>query len=94
MKFLTTAAFIFASVTNVNATTGTDGPRYDADKLKAYLDGSYQIAATTCFGTGEQTSGMNKICFYDCLGSAFAITIGATQLCPLTIKRQMSSFQP
>lgn len=25
--------------------------------------------AVTCFKTGEQISGLNKICFYDCLGS-------------------------
>ena len=39
------------------------------------------------FKTGEQTSGMNKICYYNCLGSTAAITIGAVQLCPLTIER-------
>ncbi|CAI2932461.1 conserved protein of unknown function [Aminobacter niigataensis] len=45
---------------------------------------SDQVAAV-CFKTGEQVSGMNKICYYDCLGSAVAITIGAVQLCPLSI---------
>jgi hypothetical protein len=44
-------------------------------------------AAVTCFKTGEKTSGFNKICYYDCLGSEAAITIGATQLCPLTIQQ-------
>jgi hypothetical protein len=29
---------------------------------------------------------MNKICFYDHLGSEVAITISATSLCPLTIE--------
>ena len=43
--------------------------------------------SVTCFKTGEQTDGLNKICFYDCVGSAAAITIGAAQLCPLTITR-------
>lgn len=43
--------------------------------------------AVTCFKTGEQVSGMNKICFYDCLGSAAAITISSVKLCPLTINR-------
>lgn len=47
-----------------------------------------QIAQnTTCFFKREETSGMNKICYYDCLGSLTAITIGSAQLCPLTIKR-------
>jgi hypothetical protein len=41
--------------------------------------------ATTCFKSGEQTSGMNKICYYNCLGSQAAITISAVALCPLTI---------
>lgn len=43
--------------------------------------------ATTCFATGSKTAGMNKICFYDCLGSEYAITVGAAELCPLTINR-------
>ena len=43
-------------------------------------------AAVTCFKTGEQTSGMNKICYYDCVGSSKAITISATSLCPLSIR--------
>ncbi|MEI8180760.1 hypothetical protein, partial [Aestuariivirga sp.] len=38
--------------------------------------------AVMCFSKGEQLSGMNKICYYDCMGSAAAITIGAAQLCP------------
>lgn len=42
--------------------------------------------AVLCFKSGEQQSGMNKICYYDCLGSTFAITIGAAQLCPLSVK--------
>lgn len=45
------------------------------------------MAGITCFKTGEQTSGMNKICYYDCLGSPAAITISAVSLCPLSIKR-------
>jgi hypothetical protein len=43
--------------------------------------------ATTCFKTGERTSGMNKICYYDCLGSEAAITISSVELCPLSIDR-------
>lgn len=41
--------------------------------------------AVMCFATGEQVSGMNKICYYDCLGSAKAITIKSFELCPLSI---------
>lgn len=43
--------------------------------------------AAVCFKTGERTSGMNKICYYDCLGSEVAITIRSAELCPLTIQR-------
>ena len=43
------------------------------------------LAGVTCFKSGEQTSGMNKICYYNCLGSTKAITISSTSLCPLTI---------
>ena len=44
-------------------------------------------SATTCFKKGEYTSGFNKICIYDCMGSDVAITISNIQLCPLTIQR-------
>ena len=47
---------------------------------------TYQRPAVTCFKQSEYTSGFNKICNYSCLGSARAITIGNTQLCPLTIR--------
>jgi hypothetical protein len=43
--------------------------------------------AVACYNTGEETSGLNKICFYDCLGSRAAITIAAHELCPLWITR-------
>lgn len=58
-----------------------------SSKLKSFVEGSEYQVAVLCFKTGERVDGMNKICFYDCLGSAAAITIGATQLCPLSINR-------
>ena len=42
---------------------------------------------THCIKTGEQTAGHNKICKYNCAGSISAITIGAAQICPMTIKK-------
>lgn len=39
----------------------------------------------TCFKSGEETSGMNKICYYNCLGSTVAINVSSVALCPLTI---------
>ena len=53
---------------------------------KLSLENNMKMAAVTCFKTGERTSGMNKICFYDCLGSEVAITISNVALCPLSIK--------
>lgn len=41
--------------------------------------------AVMCFKKSENTSGMNKMCFYDCLGSTVAINIKTYELCPLTI---------
>ncbi len=48
--------------------------------------GEYEIAAVTCFKSGERTSGMNKICYYDCLSSEAAITVNSYDLCPLSIR--------
>jgi hypothetical protein len=45
-----------------------------------------QLTGMTCFLTGEQMSGMNKICYYDCAGSSAAITVSSVSLCPLTIQ--------
>ncbi len=66
-------------------------------KIKAFILGSVLITsmiyptmvanATTCFYQNEQISGMNKICYYNCLGSTAAITISSVKLCPLTINR-------
>ena len=44
-----------------------------------------QVAAT-CFKSGEQASGTNKICFYNCMGSQVAVNVGLVDLCPLTIE--------
>ncbi len=40
--------------------------------------------AATGFLKGERVSGMNKICYYDVLGSTYTINIGMVELCPLT----------
>ena len=46
-----------------------------------------QQLALICFNTGEESSGLNKICYYDCGGSRAAITVRSTSLCPLSINR-------
>ena len=45
------------------------------------------VGSETCFSTSEKVDGLNKICFYSCPSGDAAITIGATALCPLSIKR-------
>jgi len=51
------------------------------------LGGISLAAAATCFFDRDETSGLNKICFYKCASGPAAITIGAAKLCPLTIQR-------
>jgi len=46
---------------------------------------SISAMAGTAFLKYERTSGLNKICVYDHLGSEVAITVKSYQLCPLTI---------
>ena len=43
--------------------------------------------AVICFKSGEQVSGTNKICYYDCLSGTVAITINSLSFFPLTIDR-------
>lgn len=43
--------------------------------------------AVMCVKTGEEVSGLNRICYYECLGSTAAITINAADLCPMSINR-------
>jgi hypothetical protein len=42
--------------------------------------------AMVCTFTGEQEqSGLNRICYYNCMGSKTAITVKATDICPIQI---------
>lgn len=61
--------------------------REPAQVLESFINGEEYKVAVLCFKTGERTSGMNKICYYDCLGSASAITISSVSLCPLSINQ-------
>ncbi len=42
--------------------------------------------AGTAFFTHDEVSGLNRICYYDYLGSTVAKTIKAYEICPLTIE--------
>lgn len=44
-------------------------------------------AAVWCTLTGEQTSGTNRICFYNCMGSQAATTVSIAAVCPIAIER-------
>lgn len=37
------------------------------------------------FYIGERMAGLNKICYYNDMGSTVAITISAMDLCPMSI---------
>lgn len=47
--------------------------------------GGYASAAT-CFKSGERTSGMNKVCYYDCTGSEATKNVSMAELCPMTMQ--------
>lgn len=46
-----------------------------------------QSRGTSCNFTRSVASGMNRICYYNCVGSGHAMTIGAAEICPLTTTR-------
>jgi hypothetical protein len=46
-----------------------------------------RATGSMCMKKREWTSGLNKNCVYDCLGSEAVETIGSAELCPLTINR-------
>lgn len=43
------------------------------------------VMASGCFLSHSYVSGMNRICIYDCIDGQRAITIDATDLCPLSL---------
>jgi len=46
-----------------------------------------QSRGTSCNFTRSVVSGMNRICYYNCVGSGHAMTVGAAEICPLTTTR-------
>lgn len=45
-----------------------------------------EIVLPTCFYRSEVISGLNKICYYDCISGTVAITVDGTDLCPLSFQ--------
>ena len=43
-----------------------------------------ELAATTGFLIGEKVSGLNRICYYDVLGSTYTLNVPAYEICPVT----------
>jgi hypothetical protein len=83
-------AALFVVVTAVSAGAGisalSDSRNSTAPNVSEPNSTPLQIALM-CFKSGEQISGMNKICYYNCMGSQAAITIKSFQLCPLSINQ-------
>ena len=85
-KLLTFVCVLIGVAAPATANTFEETWKYLINKTDPNLTAeSYQIAGT-CFASGEQTSGMNKICYYDCTSGTVAITIKSYKLCPLSIK--------
>ena len=60
----------------------------DGKSASEALSGSSSPRRTmTCFKTGEETGGLNKICRYDCVGNLVTTTVGSAQICPVQIQR-------
>ncbi|MDC1129828.1 hypothetical protein OAS92_04105 [Candidatus Pelagibacter sp.] len=49
--------------------------------------GLFSPSAVSCNKTGESTSGTNKICYYNCMGSTKTINVGSMQFCPININK-------
>jgi hypothetical protein len=46
-----------------------------------------QKVATTCILSGQQPSGTNKICVYECGGTTVTETVSASSECPQSVNR-------
>ena len=49
--------------------------------------GLFSPSTVSCNKTGETTSGTNKICYYNCMGSTKTINVGSMQFCPININK-------
>lgn len=69
-----------AALQNLGNTLQNYGNATNSSNSGAYTGQS----SATAFLTGERTQGFSKICIYNRLGSVESLTIGSTELCPLT----------
>lgn len=63
---------------------GQEGQVYQS---VAPLPAAAPTATMTCFIKGERQSGLNKLCFYDCLGSEYATNIASYGVCAPQVER-------
>jgi hypothetical protein len=55
--------------------------------LAVFMSSEWAAAQMICLFKSEQILGTKKLCYYDCGGSIFSITIDGLQLCPLSIRK-------
>jgi len=55
--------------------------------LAAFVLAGEATADMVCLLKSEQISGTKKLCYYNCGGLMYAITIDGLQLCPLSIRK-------
>ena len=55
--------------------------------LDSSSGGLFSSSTVSCNKTGETTSGTNKICYYNCMGSTKTINVGSMQFCPININK-------
>jgi hypothetical protein len=60
---------------------------YKTISFLVFLLSSSYCFGEICFHRGEKLSGLNKICYYDCINGDVAITVDGFELCPLSIDR-------
>ena len=83
MRAITFLAFVAFAALCISVALFTP---HAAESKPMFNEVGVQTSQWTCFKTGEVRSGQNKICYYNCLGSQVAITIGAYEQCPLNIQ--------
>ena len=83
MKFIYISILLLASAAPAQASLNLNEV-FKSSQPSSVAEKNIQLAMM-CFSSGEQISGMNKICYYNCGGSQAAITVSSASLCPLTI---------
>ena len=71
----------------LGASKGILGGKSVSESLEGTSSSSSSSPSSiTCFKKSESTTGTNKICIYNCMGSDIAINVKSTRLCPISVK--------